>query len=166
MKIELRNVSINELKSEETTCFVADLYVGGVKVGEAKNDGNGESSFVQVVSGKQELLEKAEAYAKSLPDIQYPDMDFSVKSCLESIIDDLLLSEQKKKDEKELIEKMETSIIWGKKGELKYNQVSFPVPLSTIPKAQLQGYVYKYKAEFKKGEEFWNTNLEALGITL
>jgi uncharacterized protein YbgA (DUF1722 family) len=42
--------------------------------------------------------------------------------------------------------------------------VKFKVPLSQIPLAQLQGYIDKYKNDFKDGQVFLNTNLEALGV--
>ena len=168
MKIELKRISINERMSEETTCFVADVYVDGVNVGEAKNDGHGGSTFVYAGSapGNRQLVAKAEAYAKTLPDIHYPDMNFSLKSDLEHIVDDLVFAEQKKKDAKKLEKKMEKSIMFGVPNSGTYSQISFKVPLSSMSKAELQGYVVQYKSKFKKGEVFLNTNFEKLGITV
>jgi hypothetical protein len=41
MKIELKNVKINKMFSEETTCFIADVFINGKKTAYAKNDGRG-----------------------------------------------------------------------------------------------------------------------------
>jgi hypothetical protein len=170
MKIELKKVSVYERMSEETTAFNADIFVDGVKAGYAKNDGHGGSTFYQPYEGKRQLLEKAEAFAKSLPDIKYPASDgmkaFSIESNLENVIDDLLEQEMKKKDVKKLEKKMEKSLLFGKPNSGSYSQVSFKIPLAAMPKLQLQVFVNKYKKEFKTGEKFLNTNLEALGIII
>ena len=41
MKIELKKISFSERMSDETNCFIADLYINGKKVGECNNDGRG-----------------------------------------------------------------------------------------------------------------------------
>lgn len=45
MKIELKNFQFFERMSEETNAFVADVYVNGVKVAYAKNDGRGGETY-------------------------------------------------------------------------------------------------------------------------
>ena len=74
--------------------------------------------------------------------------------------------EKKKKEQKKFEKKMENTIMWGIPNGRSYTQVKFKVPLAKIPLIQLQGYINKYKKEFNKGEEFLNTNLEALGVKL
>ena len=56
--------------------------------------------------------------------------------------------------------------MWGKPNGLSYIQVKFKVPLAKIPLIQLQGFIDKYKKEFKEGDVFLNTNLERLGVKL
>src|SRR3972149_5431468 len=46
MKVELKKLAIYPRMSEETTAFAADLWIDGVKVGHAKNDGHGGMAFV------------------------------------------------------------------------------------------------------------------------
>ena len=58
------------------------------------------------------------------------------------------------------------TIMWGKPNGHSYTQVKFKVPLAKVPTTRLQEVVDKYKKEFKKGDEFLNTNLESLGIKL
>ena len=49
MKVELKKLAIYPRLSEETTAFNADLWIDGVKVGSAKNDGHGGMTFVSWV---------------------------------------------------------------------------------------------------------------------
>lgn len=41
MKIEIKNISYSERMSEETSCFSADLWVDGKKIGVISNRGTG-----------------------------------------------------------------------------------------------------------------------------
>ena len=50
MKLELKNVKINEAFSEETLMFKADLYVNGKKIAYAENDGRGGCTFYREYS--------------------------------------------------------------------------------------------------------------------
>ena len=70
MKIELRRVTHNERLSEETSCFAADIYIDGVKVGDVKNDGHGGPDHIH----PHALAARLEAYAKTLPKIDCSDM--------------------------------------------------------------------------------------------
>lgn len=179
MKIELKNVKINLTFSEETIMFRADLVIDGVVAGEADNDGRGGSTFYSAKTydvkkhkslsdaereRNKELIRKAEAFCKTLPPIDYDD--FKIDMNLEHFIDELVNQEIKKKEDKKLEKKMETTIMWGKPNGNSYIQVKFKVPLAKIPLAQLQGFVDKYKKEFKEGDVFLNTNLERLGVKL
>jgi hypothetical protein len=183
MKIELKNIKINLTFSEETTMFRADLAINGVIVGEAKNDGRGGCTFYSAKSydvKKQAFLsdeirqqyrntiKQAEEFCSSLPKEKYDYGlgEMELAQSLESVIDDLVTAELKKKEQKKLEKKMVDTILWGKPNGYSYTQVKFKLPLSKIPLIQLQGVVNKYKAQLKEGEEFLNTNLEALGIKL
>ena len=56
MNIELRKVKVVESLSDETTCFSADVYIDGVKVGFASNRGEGGPTDVHVSREDAEKL--------------------------------------------------------------------------------------------------------------
>jgi hypothetical protein len=65
---------------------------------------------------------------------------------------------------KKLERKFDNHLIWGIPGAVAYTQVKFPASLSKYPTDKLQAAIDKYKVNFKPGEVFWNTNLEALKL--
>jgi hypothetical protein len=170
MKIELKNIKINLTFSEETTMFMADVYVNGKKTAYANNDGRGGCTFYNSyhAPNNDEDLRQAEAYCKSLPPMKYTfgDVEHEIHMSLEHFIDKLVEEEEKKKEQKKLEKKMVDAILWGKPNGYSYTQVKFKMPLAKIPLIQLQGVVNKYKTQLKEGEQFLNTNLEELGIKL
>jgi hypothetical protein len=168
MKIELKNIKINLTFSEETTMFMADVYVNGKKTAYANNDGRGGCTFYNSYHSpnNDEDLRQAEAYCLSLPKVRVEEYDFEFDMNLEHFIDDLVHAELEKKEQKKLEKQMANSIMWGKPKGHSYSQVKFKVPLAEIPTTRLQEVVDKYKKEFKSGDVFLNTNLESLGIKL
>ena len=58
----LKNIEVYERMSDETTAFVADLYVGKIKVGTCENSGKGEGNYPCVYGaferGLMEIVEK------------------------------------------------------------------------------------------------------------
>lgn len=65
MRLELRKVKINKAMSDETTCFSADVFADGVRVGVASNRGcGGPNEFREVVPG---AAARIAAYCKTLP---------------------------------------------------------------------------------------------------
>jgi hypothetical protein len=168
MKIELKNVKINLTFSEETTMFMADVYVNGKKTAYANNDGRGGCTFYNSYHSpnNDEDLRQAEAYCLSLPKVRIEEYDFEYDMNLEHFIDDLVMAELEKKEKKKFEKQMANSIMWGKPKGHSYSQVKFKVPLAEIPTTRLQEVVDKYKKEFKSGDVFLNTNLESLGIKL
>jgi hypothetical protein len=90
MKLELKNVKINEAFSEETLMFKADLYVNGKKVAYASNDGRGGCTFYNTYSQDlRPLLKEAEEFVKALPSTfyTYGETTIEIKSNLEHWID-------------------------------------------------------------------------------
>lgn len=90
MKLEIKNIKYFPTRSEETNNFTADIYVDGIKVGQADNDGQGGCTNYWVI--KNELvgqLKAAEKYAETLPSTfsSYGDKTFEIKSNLEWVID-------------------------------------------------------------------------------
>jgi hypothetical protein len=170
MKIELKKIKIAEHMSEETTAFTAEIYIDGVNAGYAKNDGRGGCTDYHCNPDpkSKDLIKKAEAHCLALPPIKYDGAfgKMEIKMNMEHFIDELIEDELKKKDQKKLEKKMVNTVMWGVPKGHSYTQVKFKVPLAQIPTAQLQGYIDKYKKDFEKGEQFLNTNLEALGIKI
>ncbi len=65
----LKNVSVNQRMSEETTCFSADVYRDGVKVLAVTNRGfGGGHNYYDYVKG---ALDDADAYARTRPATVY-----------------------------------------------------------------------------------------------
>lgn len=168
MKIELKNIKINLTFSDETTMFMADVYVNGKKTAYANNDGRGGCTFYNSyhAPNNDEDLRQAEAFCKALPPIRSEELNFEYDMNLEHFIDNLIEDELEKKEKKKLEKKMLDTIMWGKPNGHSYTQVKFKVTLAKVPTARLQEIVDKYKKEFKSGDVFLNTNLETLGIKL
>lgn len=166
MVIELKGVKFFERMSEETNAFVADVYVNGKKCGYAKNDGHGGNTYVSSYPNQRGLFEKAEKYCKMLPDEtwDYLGETHSIKSDIEVVVDQLFESWLKDKDTKKMEKKMETRLMWGVPNGFRYTEVNFKKPLNQIDKTILQGYLNKYKKDFKQGEVFLNTNLQGFNI--
>jgi hypothetical protein len=101
MKLELKNVKINEAFSEETLMFKADLYVNGKKVAYASNDGRGGCTFYREYSQETRgLLILAEEWAKALPSTfhTYGEKTIEIKSNLEHWIDNIVYAISNKKE--------------------------------------------------------------------
>ena len=163
MKIELKKIEFSERMSEETNCFVADLYADGKKIGYVKNDGHGGSTdYYGIDKRSSDDIQKAEEYCKTLPDINYGT--FTIKNSLEHTIDQLfedwILAKERKKKEK----RMQTCILVGKPDAPVYSYYNFKRPLSDVPKVHLQMNVQRIKDNLKAGEVILNTNLQELGI--
>ena len=88
MKIQLKNVRINDAFSEETICFKADVFVNSKKIAIAENEGRGGCTSIHPYPEMRSKLAELESYCKSLPKRVY---DFGEFDCdLETVIEDLL----------------------------------------------------------------------------
>jgi len=168
MKIELKKLKINLAFSEETTMFMADVYVDGICVAYAKNDGRGGSTFYNAYEGMRELLKKAEKHCEAMPPIKYHSM--SIDMTLEHFIDELVSAKANEKDlakfNKKLAKAMVTNIVWGVPNSDAFKSWGFKghtiEQLLATPKGveALEGLVKKVKAELKKGEVIFNENIK------
>lgn len=173
MKIELKKISFNERMSEETHCFVADLYINGKNVGECRNEGHGGSTWCRGNSKEANILiYEAEAYCKTLPKIRCGEYEW--EQSLDGVIDELLEKHLNAKAElkaKKKFEKLQlTSIVWGKPNT--YGQMFSPysTALSHVARVQpqkLQEHINAIKEKyFSNGDVILNTNLKELGINI
>jgi hypothetical protein len=166
MKIELKKISFNERMSEETNCFVADLYINGKKVGYCKNDGRGGCTDYNSYNPEdRKVIADAEVYCKALPQTEWKDMKFD--QSLESVIDQLLEDWFKERGKKKIEKQMQTAILFGVPDGDMYVKLMFKRPLSTMPLTFLQAKVNEIiKTDCKDGVVILNTNLEKLGVKI
>lgn len=116
MNIELRNIKINLAFSEETTQFKADIYVDGVKVGYASNDGCGGPTFYNPISASAvAVMTKAENYCKTLPPYTwtYREKVSSMPMTLEILIDDIIEKHVTKKETAAFEKKLQRNMLKG-----------------------------------------------------
>lgn len=168
MKIELKKVSFSERMSEETNAFVADVYVDGKKVGYAKNEGHGGNTDVRSYPETHDQFKKAEDYCKSLPDTVHDlggNEPFTMKSDLESVVDDLLEQWLKEKEEKKIQNYCKKGVVYktpNGHGIISWKNTTIDSMLmNPIMVLRLKKVVEDLK---KEGKEIVNTNL--VGIEL
>jgi hypothetical protein len=168
MKIELKKISFSERMSDETNCFIADLYINGKKVGSCNNEGRGGPTDYHGDSKESNvLIKEAEAYCKTLPNVRSEALDFEYPQSLESVIDELLEAHLKAKDEAKRIKMYDKAICFGVPNGNSYRQVYWKGrTLAQIDKINLQRAYNDVKKGLKGGEVILNTNLEALGVNL
>ena len=168
MKIELKNLKINLAFSEETTMFMADVYVDGIKTAHAKNDGRGGGTYYHSYDKSLiDLLHKAEKHCKSLPPIKYES--FKIDMTLEHFIDELVSAKANEKDlerfNKKRAKAMVKHIVWGKPNSDTFNRWGFKGSIQEILSMGVQGVTAvenmykKVKAELKEGEIILNEYL-------
>ena len=103
--------------SDETDCFVADIWIDGKKVGEAKNDGHGGCNMYSSRSVEQRLNELARTLPPvtvGLNDPQDPSRTFTYQPDADHVVGELVTRHIAKTDLKRL---MKNRIIFTKTGE-------------------------------------------------
>jgi len=159
MKIELKNIKVNKMFSEETTCFTADVFINGKKTAYAKNDGRGGNTNIQPYVGMS--LNEVYNFCKTLP------KKFGYPQTLDYLIDDLLFEKEKEKEQKKINKLCLTNIVWGKENGTSYTKISFKgspkledLKKTTVGKTALKSLIEKVKKEYmKEGEVLFNDNL-------
>lgn len=119
MKLQLKNIRVSELASEETTYFKADIFKDGKKVGYANNDGHGGcTNYNRYPPYDYAVIREIEEYCKTLPPIVYTKAkdgwDSTIDMTLEHWIDDEIIAYLKKKSDKELAKNMDKGILVAK----------------------------------------------------
>jgi hypothetical protein len=174
--IELKKISFYERMSEETNCFAADLYINGIKVGYAKNEGHGGPTDYDVTDNKhRDLLKEAEAYCLSLPQVECSfkkGLFFPVT--LEGVIDDLLTAYLVKKDAEKFQKKIDKlsidHIVAGVKVDGKVTQYrAWKLKGGTVAeflsyvkgKFSLKNAIAQIKSNLEGDEQILNSNIPA-----
>ena len=116
MKLQLKNIYLNERFSEETNCFKADLFVNGKKIAYCENDGHGGCTNYQAY--KVELLEtlkSVEDFCLTLPPMVYDwnGKQMVIKMNLEHWIDKEIEATLIKKQEKKIDKDCAKAICYG-----------------------------------------------------
>ena len=167
MKLELKNVKINETFSEETLMFMADLFVDGKKVGYANNDGRGGCTSYNAYENQRQALAKAEAFALTLPSTitEFGGKDYEFKSTLESWIDDavnkIYNDKAQAKAEKKMQKLMETQVVWGVPNGNSYKHMGFKhnIKLDVLSPSSVKSLVDAVKSRMLPNEEIFNKNI-------
>jgi len=113
MKIELKNFKFYDRLSEETMCFVGNIWVNGIKCGYAENSGKGgcTSYHHEGTQQSRELIKQAEDYCLNLPPKIYKSnfngKDLEIKMNLENYIDDLAIENGKEERKRSNSQKTE-----------------------------------------------------------
>ena len=176
MKIELKNFKHYDRLSEETLCFVGNIWVNGIKCGYAENSGKGgcTSYHHEGTQESRELIKQAEEYCLKLPPIVYKanihyNKDIQIDMNLTNYIDDLCCELVKKKEKdaiaKKLNKEMQKAILIGidNGSDITYQAIAFKLPL----KEMWENYPDHFKLTLKnklekyaeKGYKLLNTNI-------
>lgn len=175
MKIELKNFKHYDRLSEETLCFVGNIWVNGIKCGYAENSGKGgcTSYHHEGTEASRELIRQAEEYCLKLPPIVYKssisDKDIEIDMNLTNYIDDLCCELVKKKEKdaiaKKLNKEMQKAILIGIDNgtDITYQSIAFKLPLREM----WENYPDHFKLTLKnklekyadKGYKLLNTNI-------
>ena len=101
MEIELKRIEYSERMSEETSCFCADVYADGVKLGTAQNAGHGGETLLR---GDFKALRE---YAETLPPIAISlgECSFDHKQTAEDLVEDALHRHLCRKDMRKCMKK-------------------------------------------------------------
>lgn len=130
MKIEIKDIHYSEALSKDTNAFSASLYIDGVLVGIAENNGyGGETNYHATDPKYTGIIQEAEIYCNGLPKVKSPYVDEDGKSkefeqTLASYIDGLVEHYLEKKNADNLKRHEKKKLLYG---NLKSGQVFYIV---------------------------------------
>lgn len=138
MKIELKRFEYNEVLSEGSNSFTADLVIDGRKAGIASNNGSGElTTYLPLNEEGQQLIEKAEAYTRKLPSEVLNEMGIKpgAEMSLEKFIDRLVYRQITEKDAEKIRNKvsraMANGVVFGVEDK-SFRLLSIKVPIGML----------------------------------
>ena len=175
MKIELKNFKHYDRLSEETYCFIGNIWVNGIKCGYAENSGKGgcTSYHHEGTEQSRNLIRQAEDYCLTLPPMEYEyngekyAFDMNLHTYLDNLADEMIKAKNKEKDDQKLRKEMQKGIVIGTDNE--YRVISFKLPMKEMWEKHpdffrktLTEKLDKYK---DKGYRLLNTNIPQQFIT-
>ena len=161
-RVKLKNIQFTEWNSEETHCFMGDIYFDNKKVGFCKNDGQGGQTWCYSDDKSYDKFKELVTYCKNLPDIEYKE--YSFKSNLENVVDKLFQDWLDKKHDKSLLKDFSKGICVGTKNFYKVIELNVrgkKIKIEEILKTE-QGVSFLKKLceeKRKEGLTVLNTNL-------
>jgi hypothetical protein len=171
MKVTLKKIKVSESLSEETTAFTADVYIDGILVGHAKNDGQGGCTFIHSrgLEGRFKL-DTADRYFASMPPQKHVlsngetiELPVSVDSIVDDLIDKYQQEKYTKKVKARLRKDMLQGLAFGTEEAytlVRWGQLTIADLLKT-PTGRVT--IYKKVVEMQdKGLKLLNTNLPKL----
>lgn len=122
-RIELKKLKIHDDMSEETLCYSAEVWVDGKPAFLASNHGTGGGDLFDALPGKSRrdsdpVIERCEAYAKTLPRKKSPLFPDGLEMDLELLIGDLIEVEREKKDRAKFFRQLQDRIFILRDGGL------------------------------------------------
>lgn len=166
MKIELRNVKVNNSFSEETICFKGDLYINDIKRGYCSNDGHGGcTSYRSYKPEDDSVISECEVYCKSLPMVVYENLSWeqSLEGVINDLVDKFMEDKEKVKVQKKMEKDMLKGLIFNKDGNTDgYGLLSWKgrtlndMLSNPVGRVNVENTIKKYK---EQGYQFLNTNL-------
>jgi hypothetical protein len=165
MKIELKNFKHYDRLSEETLCFVGNIWVNGVKCGSADNSGKGgcASYHHEGTEASRELIRDAEGFCESNGTTLYNFLDdLAVKIATEK---------ERETIAKKLNKEMQKAILIGidDGADITYQTITFKMPLREMwekhPNFFKQTLIEKLDKYKEKGYRLLNTNIPQQFLT-
>jgi len=159
MKIELKNFKHYDRLSEETLCFVGNIWVNGIKCGYAENSGKGGCSSYhhEGTQISKELIRDAERFCESNGTTLW---DF-----LDQLACEMASKKEKDAIAKKLNKEMQKAILIGidNGSDITYQAIAFKLPLREM----WENYPDHFKLTLKnklekyadKGYKLLNTNI-------
>ena len=161
MKIELKNFKFYDRLSEETLCFVANIWVNGVKCGNAENTGKGgcASYWHEGTAKSRELIADAEGFCESNRTTLYDYLD--------TLACELATKKENDAIAKKMNKEMQKAILIGTDSQ--YQIVTFKLPLRDMwekhPDFFKKTLIEKLDKYKDKGYRLLNTNIPQQFLT-
>lgn len=132
-RIVVKNVRYSPLASQETNYYTASVYLDGERLGEARNEGQGGSTWCcPVAPGNRPKMKEAEEYAESLPSITYePErsptdfsnyplsaitLDMSLELLIDSLAEEVIIAKSLKLFEAKMKRLCKTKVVLKEDG--------------------------------------------------
>ena len=122
MQIKLKNIKVNLTFSQETTMFDADIYVDGVRIGFAYNEGRGGCTYYTSIGNDKcrQALRQAEAFCESLPKEIYEGIELSsnLEGYIDNLVDQFVNNREQRRFVNKLKKDMEKYVCYSKSNKV------------------------------------------------
>lgn len=138
--VEIKKLQYFAAGSQETNNFVCDVWVNGLKFGDASNEGHGGPTSISPDSRNYSDLRAIDYYFKSLPPIIDKDFLFegkpfempqSFENEVDRLVDEFINAKEKAKFAKKMEKNMLTALVVGD-GESTYWMIKYQWPMEKV----------------------------------